>query len=167
MRCLIVIGSLLAAALDPGLVWAEGDEYRLLVQTIGVRKVPQATMNPRKVVLDSLEVVCRPGEKFRGRATHGPSTILLTGTFDRTADGTLKVRLCYEVANDTGIMVPAPDGGEEPIINRRRVENQLDLALDKPTAAGGLQTKTDETDATGRVTSTWTEEIVHVTISKN
>jgi hypothetical protein len=102
---------------------ARAEDFRLRVETVE-RKSESAT-EAKDVVLNAIEVVTRPGEKFQTKVVVGAQTLVLSGKLERKDDGGLNVQIRHLSEFDTGEFVTFAEGGKQPIIDRSSVSTTL------------------------------------------
>ena len=122
MRWLII----LVAAID----WscntiAHAEDFRLRVET--VERGSDSEKDTKEVVLNTIEVVTRPDEKFHTRVVIGAQTLVLSGKLERNDDGGFKVQIRHLSEFDTGEFVTFAKGGKQPIIDRSSVSTTLNV----------------------------------------
>ena len=120
MRWLII----LVAAID----WscnaiAHAEDFRLRVET--VERGSDSEKDTKEVVLNTIEVVTRPDEKFHTRVVIGAQTLVLSGKLERDDDGEFKVQIRHLSEFDTGEFMLTIEGVKQPIIDRSSLSTTL------------------------------------------
>ena len=120
MKWLIILVA--AINLSCGAV-AGAEDFRLRVETVERRS--ESEKEAKEVVLNAIEVVTRPGEKFQTKVIVGAQTLVLSGSLERKDDGGFNIQIRHLSELDTGEFVTLPQGGKQPIIDRSSVSTTL------------------------------------------
>ena len=102
---------------------AHAEDFRLRVET--VERGSDSEKDAKEVVLNTIEVVTRPGEKFQTRVILGAQTLVLRGKIEWSDDGGFNVQIRHLCEFDTGEFVTFAEGGKQPIVDRSSVSTTL------------------------------------------
>ena len=82
---------------------AHAEDFRLRVET--VERGSDSEKDAKEVVLNTIDVVTRPGEKFQTRVILGAQTLVLSGKIEWSDDGGFNVQIRHLSEFDTGEFV--------------------------------------------------------------
>jgi hypothetical protein len=133
---------LLAIAMNcsPAVV-VHADDYRLQVETIEHKFTGEEDKNASKEeVVNSIEVLTRPGEKFHTKVVIGTRTIVVSGKLKQDKDGNFVVQIRHFESVESGHFVNIVAGVGQPLLDISAVSTQVGVVVDTPFDVGGMTT---------------------------
>ncbi len=136
---LLFIASLLAAVF-PDIAGA-GELY-LRLDVVGFQNASADITKPEPRLLNSLEMMIRPGVAFHSRARAG-NTVLTVGGICRPTDKPDEFIVDFHAVNrvGTGIVVPTETGPGKEIVEKTSSRATIRVKLRQELIVGGFQTK--------------------------
>ena len=154
-----------AAVLGADLTSTPEADYLLRVEVIGYVDAPLTDVPPQEAFLRSVELLCRPGHRFRAQLTAGKETTTVSGKLESQESGEFAVDLLCSHVVDTGRTVPIAPGKTQKILDITSSHATVTLTPGKPFRIGGIVTKTH--DQHDKLSSRASKKIVIVTIAKD
>jgi hypothetical protein len=124
---------LLAAVVDCSFVSEmHADDYRLRIEAVECNSEKDCMVS----IVDSIEVVTRPGEKFRTKVVLGAQTRVLVGKLVQKENGGFAVQILYVRSFETGDFISIAEGERLPVTNISSVSTTVDTTVGSPLAIG-------------------------------
>lgn len=120
------------------------DDYRVRLQRIGYSDQPAEVEEPEEQVLQTVEIIARPGERFYSKTVMGKQTVTLSGKFRLTENGKIEMTIRYDDVIATGETVPAEEGRKSRALRVFRVNTATQITESQPQTLGVPLTSRNE-----------------------
>lgn len=128
------------------------EDYRLRIETFegdhGLQK------GSEKARVESIEVLAKPGQRFRSIIVLGQETLILSGKLTAKEKDGFSVQVRYTRRFETGDHVQISPTERQPVIESTSISTTVNAQLKKPVTIGGaisaVENRVEDTDPSER-----------------